>query len=133
MRKILLVLLVVALAAAVCPAQAAERRVALVIGNGGYQKLAGLKNPVHDAEDVSTAFARLGFDVAKVTDGTQAQMMEAVEGFARRLAGAKAGFFFYAGHGVQSSGVNYVVPVDAAIDSEYQLKFLGFRPVRTAE
>ena len=105
------------------PADAQERRVALVVGNGAYQKLAPLRNPANDAEDTAAALAKLGFDVVKVVNGSYARMMDAVETFGRRLKGADAGLFYYAGHGVQSAGVNYLLPVDADISEEYQLRF----------
>jgi formylglycine-generating enzyme required for sulfatase activity len=105
------------------PAEAQERRVALVVGNGAYQKLAPLRNPANDAEDTAAALTRLGFDVVKVVNGSYARMMDAVETFGRKLKGADAGLFYYAGHGVQSAGVNYLLPVDAEIAEEYQLRF----------
>ena len=98
-------------------AEAQERRVALVVGNGAYQNLAPLRNPANDAEDTAAALAKLGFEVVKVVNGTYALMMYAVETFGRRLKGADAG------HGVQSAGVNYLLPVDADIAEEYQLRF----------
>ncbi len=117
-------LLIIFLFAGFFPIFAAEK-VALVIGNGGYQRLAPLKNPVNDAADVAASLGRLGFDVVRVTDGSYRQMMEAIESFRKKLSGAEAGMFFYAGHGVQSGGVNYLIPVDAVINDEYQLSFMA--------
>ncbi len=99
------------------------RRVALLVGNGAYQKLPALKNPANDAMDMGATLKRLGFDTEVLVDTNYQSLMEAAERFAGRLAGAEAGLFFYAGHGVQSAGVNYLIPVDAVIDQEYQLKF----------
>jgi len=101
------------------------RRVALVIGNSSYQSVPVLANPKNDAVDMSAALAGIGFEVITVTDGTYAQMIDAVERFRRSLSGAGMGLFYYAGHGVQSQGSNYLLPVDANITAEYQLKAMA--------
>jgi uncharacterized caspase-like protein len=101
-------------------AQAAKH--ALVIGNSAYA--AGpLANPVNDASDIKTALEGLGFQVDLVLNGTLSQMEDAVLGLKGRLSrGNSYGFFFYAGHGIQSQGENYLIPVDADIRSESFLK-----------
>jgi uncharacterized caspase-like protein len=91
------------------------RGVALVIGNGAYSRTSQLSNPVNDAEDVAKVLADLGWEVLRYTDASLVTMRLAVRQFAARLAGQKAGFFYYAGHGLQVDGVNYLVPVDADI------------------
>jgi len=97
---------------------------ALVIGNGAYVGLSPLANPVNDADDMAAALESLGFTVDKVTNGSQDQMDSAVMRLKNRLSvSADAyGFFFYAGHGVQSNGENYLIPVDANIPDENYLK-----------
>ena len=89
--------------------------VALVIGNAAYTKIKVLKNPVNDAVDIGKAMEGLGWDVLSYTDASLATMKGAVREYATRLKGQKAGFFYYAGHGIQVDGVNYLVPVDADI------------------
>jgi hypothetical protein len=104
-------------------AQPAGKRVALVVGNGAYLKLGRLKNPANDAQDVGAALKKLGFDTEIVVDAGVGAMADAVERFAKRLSGADAGLFFYAGHGVQASGANFLVPTDADIQGEFQLRY----------
>jgi hypothetical protein len=118
---LILALLLLAIGQSIA-AQGTSKKVALVIGNSSYQKIARLPNPANDASDMATALGKLGFEIIKVVDGTQAQMDDAVESFRIKLAGAEAGLFYYAGHGVQSQGANYLIPVDAAISAEYQLR-----------
>lgn len=110
-------------------AVAAEPRFALVVGNGKYQGLGALKNPVNDATDVAKALTALGFKVELLTDTDLVSMEEALARLGDRLKGQKdaCGFFYYAGHGVQGSdGGNYLIPVDARIPSEAFLKSKAF-------
>ena len=106
---------------AAAPAMAAGRT-ALVIGNSAYPT-APLKNPVNDATDMAAALKRLGFDVTLLTDATMRQMEEAVRAFGLKLRGGGIGLFYFAGHGVQVAGENYLVPVNAAIQSEGDVKY----------
>jgi hypothetical protein len=103
-------------------ANAAGRRVALVIGNGAYQA-SPLKNPVHDARDMAGTLKRLGFDVTLLTDAGQRDMEEAVHTFGTRLGTGVAGLFYYAGHGMQVRGDNYLIPVDADVRSESDIRY----------
>ena len=96
----------------------ASKKVALIIGNSNYKDAARLKNPVNDATAMSNTLNKLGFEVAELTDATQKEMNRAISQFGRRLNGDTVGFFFYAGHGLQVKGKNYLVPIDALIDSE---------------
>lgn len=91
------------------------RGVALVIGNAAYKKTTALANPVNDANDIAAAMKKLGWQVIVQTDATLSGMKQAVRDFAGKLKGQPAGFFYYAGHGVQFDGVNYLVPIDADI------------------
>ncbi|MCL2270072.1 MAG: SUMF1/EgtB/PvdO family nonheme iron enzyme [Treponema sp.] len=97
---------------------------ALVIGNGAYTNLGRLNNPANDANDMAAALQGLGFTVDKVLDGSLDQMENAIMRLKNRLSVSKNsyGFFFYAGHGVQSGGVNYLVPVGASVPSENALR-----------
>jgi hypothetical protein len=102
----------------------AQQKFALVIGNGNYTSLSKLSNPVNDAEDVAKALYDLGFDVDTVYDGNLDEMESAVLRLKNRLSVStnSYGFLFYAGHGVQSSGVNYLIPIGANIPSESFLR-----------
>jgi hypothetical protein len=101
---------------------AAEKRVALIIGNGGYMYKPQLKNPVHDVEDVTAALKRANFDIISGADLNQAQMQEAVIRFARASKTADVALFYYSGHALQFNGVNYLMPVDAQLEDESDLK-----------
>jgi len=94
-----------------------EPRVALVIGNGGYLA-APLKNPVNDARAVAEALKKSGFNVTRLEDATRPQMREAIRAFGARIAEGGVGLFYFAGHGMQVKGRNYLVPVGADIASE---------------
>jgi len=102
----------------------AQQKYALVIGNGNYANITKLNNPVNDANDMEAALKGLGFTVDKVLNGNLSQMENGITNLKNRLKGAKNsyGFFFYAGHGVQSNGENYLIPVDANIQSESFLR-----------
>jgi tetratricopeptide (TPR) repeat protein len=103
---------------------AAQQKYALVIGNGAYTNITRLNNPVNDANDMATALESLGFQVDKVLNGSLDQMENAVIRLRNRLStnAASYGFFFYAGHGVQSNGDNYLIPADANIAGESFLR-----------
>ena len=101
---------------------AAEKRVALVIGNGNYPKTIGaLRNPVNDAMLMASTLRRLKFDVIETIDSSQVGMKRAISTFGKRLNKAGkdgVGLFYYAGHGVQVNGANYLIPIDAQIEIE---------------
>jgi hypothetical protein len=128
MKKLVLVLCVFVFCSALWAQQATQAeqaaKYALVIGNGNYTALGKLKNPANDADDIAAALKDLGFTVDKVLDGDLEKMENAVMKLKTRLSAAKNayGFLFYAGHGVQSNGVNYLIPVGANIPSENYLR-----------
>ena len=93
-------------------------RVALVIGNGAYQKVPALPNPPRDAGDVADALQKLGFSVTRLIDGDLAQMNQALIEFAAAAAKANTAIVFYAGHGIEAGGQNWLIPVDAEIASD---------------
>ncbi|CAN5147703.1 hypothetical protein BH10PSE7_BH10PSE7_35100 [soil metagenome] len=98
------------------------RRVALVIGNGTYAEAGTLANPVNDALDVAAKLASLGFEVIEGHDLGKRALEQKIGAFSDALAGAEAGLFFYAGHGLQVDGRNFIVPVDARLDMPAKLK-----------
>lgn len=101
------------------PNGAVQRRIALVIGNGNYQRVSPLDNPVNDATDIAAALQGLGFEVIKDTDTNLVQMRRLIREFGERLAQQKGiGLFYFAGHGVEVRGRNFLVPVDADIARE---------------
>ncbi len=102
---------------------AAEKRVALVIGNSKYAQAAALPNPVNDANDISAALKRAGFEVILGLDVDKREFDTNVRNFADLLENADAAIFFYAGHGLQVSGRNFLLPIDARVQSERDLDF----------
>ena len=100
----------------------ADNRVALVIGNGAYVHAPHLPNPTHDAEDVAAALKRNGFETILGTDLDQAGMQNAAIRFARAARTADVAVFYYSGHAMQYAGVNYLVPVDAELRDEADLR-----------
>ncbi len=99
-----------------------EPRVALVIGNSLYT-VSPLKNPTNDADDIAQALQALNFRVTRLINATNRQMVEAINAFGQELRKGGVGLFFFAGHGVQNRGRNYLIPVGANISSEDQLEF----------
>ncbi len=98
----------------------AEKRVALVIGNSAYA-FAPLPNPRNDAKLMARTLKDLGFEVIETLDASHREMKVAIRSFGKKLDAAGkdgVGLFFYAGHGVQVKGANYIIPVDAAIETE---------------
>ena len=115
-------LAVLALAATPLPAFAAGR-VALVFGNSTYAAIGALPNPGNDAADVGAALRRLGFNVTEVLDADMAEMNAGLRAFARRSDGADVALVFYAGHGMEVDGVNYLLPVDAQLERDTDVEY----------
>lgn len=103
------------------PGTAGERE-ALVIGNSGYAGDAVLENPGNDADAMEAALKELGFSVIKRKDLSLTEMEDALAGFRRALSKGGLGLFFYAGHGVQVRGDNYLVPIGARMREEYEVR-----------
>jgi len=99
-----------------------EKRVALVIGNGAYDT-SPLKNPVNDAQDIANTLSSLGFEVIHLENADKRTMVEAMNDFGRKLRAAKVGLFYYAGHGMQVNGINYLIPIKANITAESDVEF----------
>jgi uncharacterized caspase-like protein len=89
----------------------------------GYRHAPALKNPANDAKDMSTALRELGFTVTEAADLDKRALDEAVRTFAHRIAGADAALVFFGGHGLQVAGQNYLLPIDAKLESERDLDF----------
>ncbi|MGA7327505.1 MAG: caspase family protein [Rhodomicrobium sp.] len=112
----------VLLALAVLPVEAGKR-VALVIGNSAYTQAGTLANPVNDAADMARALTGTGFDVILGLDLDRRSFDEKLRAFSRALEDADTAVLFYAGHGLQVAGRNYLLPVDASLKSERDLDF----------
>jgi uncharacterized caspase-like protein len=97
------------------------RRVALVVGNGAYLSNP-LRNPPNDADDIAAALRAADFEVRLLKDADLASFERAVNDFTASLRGADTGLFYYAGHGVQVDGMNYLIPVSPRIDDVASVK-----------
>ena len=101
---------------------AVKKRLALVIGNGHYEN-SPLANPVNDATDIAQALRATGFEVILETDADRRRMDRAIREFGRRLREGGVGLFYFAGHGLQIDGRNYLIPVGAVIESESDVRY----------
>jgi formylglycine-generating enzyme required for sulfatase activity len=99
------------------PSALAAKNVALVIGNSSYDT-SPLKNPANDATDMAVLLKAAGFDVILQTDADKRAMLESIEAFGRKLPRAEIGMVYFAGHGMQIRGRNYLIPVKARVASE---------------
>ncbi|BAY17951.1 peptidase C14 caspase catalytic subunit p20 [Anabaenopsis circularis NIES-21] len=100
-----------------------QHRTALIIGNSNYKLADTLANPVNDATDIANSLQQLGFDVILLKDADLRQMEEALESFNRRLRQGGVGLFYYAGHGLQVDGENYLIPVNARLEREQDVRY----------
>ena len=98
------------------------RKWALVIGNDAYED-APLSGPVNDAKDMASTLEELGFLVTTLTDGTQRQMEDALRAFGRSVGEGDTALFYFSGHGAQTKGVNYLIPIQADIHSGVDLRY----------
>jgi hypothetical protein len=102
------------------------KRLALVIGNADYKFIPSLSNPVNDAKDVAAALSSLNYEVIVLTNASYQAMLNGVQQFAERLRQlGSVGLFYFSGHGLQTGGNNYLVPVDAKIKTEADIKPLS--------
>lgn len=118
----LIAVLIAALSLGAIPASAATR-VALVIGNNAYQKVPVLLNPINDASDLSASLKRLDFDVKTLTDAGYDDMRRALADFGRQANGAEIAVIFFAGHGIQINGENWLIPVNAQLATDRDITF----------
>ena len=100
----------------------ADRRVAFVVGNGAYKNVTPLPNPPIDSKAMAGLLRNVGFDVVEGTNLTRDKMTEKLLDFGKKAQGADVALFFYAGHGIAVNGTNYLLPVDADIKSEMDVK-----------
>jgi hypothetical protein len=108
------------------PSVSKDRRTALVIGNGNYANISLLKNPANDATLVATTLKNLGFEVLVGINKSQREMRQLIRDFGQQLRDTGGvGLFYFAGHGVQSNGNNYLIPVDADIQNEADVEDVG--------
>ena len=104
---------------------------ALVIGNSAYRNVPELPNPANDAGDIAAAFRRLGFAVTLMTNATFDQMRRGLIGFGREAAGADMAALYFAGHGMEISGENWLIPIDAELtrDTDAENEAISLRSV----
>ena len=121
MRYLTLVLSLVCMIFAASSANA-EKRVAFVVGNGAYKNVQPLPNPSIDAKSMAGVLRNAGFEVVEGTNLTRDKMTERLLEFGKKAQGADVALFFYAGHGIAIGGVNYLLPIDADIKSEMDVK-----------
>ncbi len=102
--------------------QSFNKRIALVIGNADYSSSSKLRNTLNDAKSMTQALKSLGFEVTMIENGTYESMKNAIYAFGDRIQDVDVSLFFYAGHGLEVDGTNYLVPVDADIQSHLDIK-----------
>jgi uncharacterized protein (TIGR02145 family) len=119
MKRTLLLLIIVFISSI---SYSQENRLALVIGNGNYPSSI-LANPENDARAMQQQLENLGFKVLKYENLTQKQMKMAIDDFGEQLKEFKIGLFYYAGHGIQSKGYNYLIPINAKLTTERQVEY----------
>ena len=112
--RVLIGLTILSVAVGAAADAAAAERVALVIGNSAYQNAEELPNPRNDAAAVAEALTRTGFEVDLKTDLDQLGLQHALRDFGLKAEAADVALVYYAGHGVQVAGENYLLPVDAS-------------------
>ena len=101
----------------------ASSRVALVIGNAGYTHAPALANPLNDAADIAAALGRLGFAVTRLENAGYAALRRGLQSFRRDAAAAQIAVVFYAGHGIEVNRRNFLVPVDARLQSDGDVEY----------
>jgi hypothetical protein len=121
MRSLSLLVSLICIALTTTAAQA-EKRVAFVVGNGAYKNVTQLPNPTMDASAMASALRNVGFDVVEGTNLTRDKMTEKLLDFGKKAQGADIAVFYYAGHGIAIGGTNYLLPIDADIKSEMDVK-----------
>ena len=100
----------------------ADKRIAFVVGNGAYKNVAQLPNPPVDAKAMAGVLRNVGFEVVEGVNLTRDKMTEKLLDFGKRAQGADIAVFYYAGHGIAIDGANYLLPIDADVKSEMDVK-----------
>ena len=121
-RNVTAVLSFLVLLFVACSAEASDRRVAFVVGNGDYKSVALLPNPKNDADAVAAALKRQGFEVVTAIDIDRVTFDKAFEKFVRSMDNADLSVFYYSGHGIQVNGENRIIPVDAKLANPADLE-----------
>ena len=103
-----------------------QKRTALIIGNAEYKQVGKLKNPINDANDIAKSLRELGFEVILLTDASLQQMEQAISKYNRQLRQGGVGLFYFAGHGVQVDGENYLVPVGAKLERGQDVRYEAY-------
>ena len=111
--------------ASVTRGEVSDRRVALVVGNGRYTQLGKLENSVNDAADIAQTLKKVGFEVIHAQDTSRESLFAAMKKFRQAIPAGGVSLFYYAGHGIQSNGVNYLMPIDAGADDEVTVRNSG--------
>jgi uncharacterized caspase-like protein/lipoprotein NlpI len=104
-------------------AQTYTKRLALVIGNSNYQNGGVLKNPINDARSIAGTLQSMGFEVMKYENVSQSQLKQAINAYGIKLKEFEVGLFYYAGHGIQYKGSNYMIPIEADLQAAEQIEF----------
>lgn len=99
-----------------------QKRLALIIGNSNYKAGMQLKNPANDARAMGSTLQTLGFDVLQHENLTLEGLKQAIKDFGLKLKGYDVGLFFYAGHGIQYHGHNYMIPIEANLENEDEVE-----------
>lgn len=123
LRSVLFILAVIAAALNATGPAYAEKRIALVIGNAAYKHFGTLANPVQDVAGVAETLRAADFEVIEAVDQSHPELERTVRGFLGRLDGADVSLIYYSGHAVQVDGRNFVIPIDAKLESELDLDF----------
>ncbi|WP_369723737.1 caspase family protein [Bradyrhizobium sp. LLZ17] len=121
MRTLTILVSLICMALTVSAAKA-DRRVAFVVGNGAYKNVAQLPNPPIDAKAMAATLRNVGFEVIEGSNLSRDQMTEKLLDFGRKAQGSDVAVFYYAGHGIAVGGSNYLLPIDADIKSEMDVK-----------
>ena len=122
MRRLLIAALSLAGFLVGTDAALADKRVAFVVGNGAYKNVTQLPNPAADAKAMAKLLRNVGFEVVEGSNLTRDKMTEKLLDFGKKAEGADVALFFYAGHGIAVNGTNYLLPVDADLKSEMDVK-----------
>ncbi|MCF8077323.1 MAG: caspase family protein [Desulfotignum sp.] len=109
------------------PALPSAEKTALVIGNGAYKSIPPLTNPVNDAKDMMAALEGIGFEVILKINADRAGIRDGVRTFGDRIKRGGVGLFYYAGHGIQMDGINYIIPIGVNIKRTYDVEDQALR------
>jgi Caspase domain len=101
----------------------ADKRVALVVGNGKYEHVTALPNPKNDAKEIAAKLKALGFDVKLLNDASYNDLREALAELSNAAVGAEIGAVFFAGHGIEVDRQNYLIPTDAKLETDVRVRF----------